>query len=189
MSSRRRAVVEFPIECSLFINEKALYSITGMTQFYIKSASATMVKRSQVSNGCNRLSILFYDNWGTDVCASTIKIPDVWTPKLFLGLLLQERCLTKNVISLFWVKDQAYDDIFKMRLLYYHRDATELQELIKSSPNYSFVTGGFYLVIILIANPSSQNYSMILASLSTEDVLAIARQVLWTCRILDLCTN
>jgi hypothetical protein len=141
MSSRRRAVVEFPIKCSLFVNEKALYSITGMTKFYIKSAAATMVKRSQVSNGCNRLSVLFYDNRGTAVCASTIKIPDGWTPKLFLGLLLQERCLTKNVISLFRVKDKACDDIFKMRLLYYHRDATELQELIKSSPNYSFVTG------------------------------------------------
>ncbi len=143
MSSRRRAVVEFPIECSLFVNEKAIYSITGMTQFYIKSASATMVKRSQVSNGCNRLSILFYDSRGTAVCASTIKIPNGWTPKLFLGLLLQERCLTKNVISLFRVDDQACDDIFKMRLLYYHCDATELQELIKSLPNYSFVTGGF----------------------------------------------
>jgi hypothetical protein len=45
MSSRRRAVVEFLIGCSLFVNEKAIYSITGMTQFYIKSASATMVKR------------------------------------------------------------------------------------------------------------------------------------------------
>jgi hypothetical protein len=65
MSSRRRAVVEFPIECSLFVNEKAIYSITGMTQFYIESASATMVKRSQVSSGCNRLSILFYDSRGT----------------------------------------------------------------------------------------------------------------------------
>jgi hypothetical protein len=143
VSSRRRVVVEFPIECSLFVNEKAIYSITGMTQFYIKSASATMVKRSQVSNGCNRLSILFYDSRDTAVCASTIKIPNGWTPKLFLGLLLQEQCLTKNGISLFRVDDQACDDIFKMCLLYYHCDATELQELIKSSPNYSFVTGGF----------------------------------------------
>jgi hypothetical protein len=142
MSSRRRAVVKFPIECSLFVNEKAIYSITGMTQFYIKSASATMVQRSQVSNGCNRLSILFYDSRGTAVCASTIKIPNGWTPKL-LGLLLEERCLTKTVISLFRVEDQACDDIFKMCLLYYHCDAIELQELIKSSPDYSFVTGGF----------------------------------------------
>jgi hypothetical protein len=141
MSSRRRAVV---IECSLFVNEKSLYSITGMTKFYIKSTSATMVKRSQVSNCCNRLStILFYDNRGTAVCASAIKIPDGWTPKLFPDLLFQERCITKNVISLFRVEDQACDDIFKMRLLYYHRDATELQELIKSSPDYSFVAGGF----------------------------------------------
>jgi hypothetical protein len=133
MSSRRRAVVEFPIECSLFVNEKALYSITGMTKFYIKSASAMMVKRSQVSNGCNMLSILFYDYRGTAVRASTLNIPDGWTPKLFLGLLLQEGCLTKNVISLFQVEDQqACDDIFKMHLLYYHREVRELQELIKS---------------------------------------------------------
>ena len=84
-----------------------------------------MVMRSQVTNGCNRLSILFYDNRGTAVCASIIKIPDGWTPKLFLGLLLQERCLTKNVISIFQVQDHAScDDIFKMRLLYYHHDAT-----------------------------------------------------------------
>jgi hypothetical protein len=126
MSTRRtRAVVEFPIECSLFVNEKTLYSITDMTKFYIKSVSATMVVISQVTNGCNRLSILFYDNRGTAVCASIIKIPDGWTPKLFLGLLLQERCLTKNVISIFQVQDHAScDDIFKMRLLYYHHDAT-----------------------------------------------------------------
>jgi hypothetical protein len=143
MSSRRRAVVEFPIECSLFVNQKALYSITGINQYYIKSASATMGTIRQATNGCNRLSILFYDNSGTAVCASTIEIPDGWTPKLFLGLLLQEWCLT-NVISLFRVEDQAScDDIFKMRLVYYNRDATELQEMIKSSPNYSFVTGGF----------------------------------------------
>jgi hypothetical protein len=144
MSSRRRAVVEFPFEWSLFVNEKALYSITSMTKYYIKSASATMLGTRRLTNGFNRLSILFYDNRGTAVCASTIEIPDGWTPKLFLGLLLQERCSTKNVISIFRVPDQAScDDIFKMRFLYYNRDATELQELITSSPNYSFVTGGF----------------------------------------------
>ena len=146
MSSRRRAVVEFPMECFLFVNEKALYSITSMTKYHIKSASATMLgatRRTQ-ANGLHRLSILFYDNRGTAVCASTIEIPDGWTPRLFLGLLLQERCLTKNVISIFRVQDQAScDDVFKMRCLYYHHDTTELQELIKSSPNYSYVTGGF----------------------------------------------
>jgi hypothetical protein len=142
MSSRRRAVVEFPIECSLFVNQKVHYSITGMTKYYIKSASATMVKRSQVTNGSNRLSILFYDNRGTAVCASIIEIPNGWTPKLYLGLLLEEWCLS-NVISLFRVEDQACDDIFKMRLLYYNRNATQLMELVISSPNYSCVTGGF----------------------------------------------
>jgi hypothetical protein len=41
MSSRRRATIEFPIKCSLFVNQKALYSTTGMTKYYIKSTSAT----------------------------------------------------------------------------------------------------------------------------------------------------
>jgi hypothetical protein len=76
------------------------------------------------------------------VCASTIEIPIGWTPKLFLGLLLQEWCLS-NVISLFRDEDEACDDIPKMRLLYYNRNATQLKKLIQSSPNYSFVTGGF----------------------------------------------
>jgi hypothetical protein len=76
------------------------------------------------------------------VCVSTIEIPDGWTPKLFLGLLLQEWCVT-NAISLFRVEDQACDDIFRMRLLHYNRNATQLMELVISSPNYSFVTGGF----------------------------------------------
>ena len=142
MSSRRRAVVEFPFEWSLFVNEKALYSITSMTQYYIKSASATMLGTRRQANGFNRLSILFYNNRGTAVCASTIEIPDGWTPKLFLGLLLQEWCIT-NVISLFQVEDQACDDMFKMRMLYYNHNATQLMELVISSPNYSFVTGGF----------------------------------------------
>jgi hypothetical protein len=39
----RRAAVEFLIKCSVFVNKKALYSITGMTKYYIKSASATML--------------------------------------------------------------------------------------------------------------------------------------------------
>jgi hypothetical protein len=93
-----------------------------------------LVTRRQ-ANGFNTLSILFYDNRGTCVCASNIEIPD-------LGLLLQEWCIT-NVISLFRVEDQACDDIFKMRLLYYNPNATQLMELVISSPNYSFVTGGF----------------------------------------------
>ena len=102
-----------------------------------------MLGTRRQANGFNRISILFYDNSGRAVCASIIEIPDGWTPKLVLGLFLQEWCLT-NVISVFRVKDEAAcDDIFKMRLLYYNRDATELQELIKSSPNYSFVKGGF----------------------------------------------
>jgi hypothetical protein len=144
MSSRRRAVVEFPIECSLFINLKGLYSISDMTKYYIKSAAATMLAGTRrQATGLNRISILFYDKSGTAVCASTIEIPDGWTPKLFVGLLLQAWCVT-NVISLFRVEDQAScDDIFQVRMLYYHRDPTELHELILSSPNYSFITGGF----------------------------------------------
>jgi hypothetical protein len=142
MSSRRRAVVEFLIECSLFVNQKVHYSITGMTKYCIKSASTMMLGSRRQANGFNRLSILFYDNRGTAVCASTIEIPDGWTPKLFLGLLLQEWCVT-NVISLFRVEDQACDDIFKMLLLYYNRNATRLVELVISSHNYSFVTSGF----------------------------------------------
>jgi hypothetical protein len=112
-----------------------------MNRYYIKSASATMGTRSP-DDGPNRLSISFYNNSGTAVCVSTVEIPDDWTPKLFLGLLLQEWCIS-NVISLFRVEDKACDDIYKMRLLYYNRNATQLKKLIKSSPNYSFVTGGF----------------------------------------------
>jgi hypothetical protein len=48
-----------------------------------------------------------------------------------------------NVISLFQVEDSECDDIVKMRLLYYNRNATQLKKLIQSSPNYSHVTGGF----------------------------------------------
>jgi hypothetical protein len=100
-----------------------------------------MVTRRQ-DNGFNRISTIFYDNRGMAVCASTIEIPNGWTPKLFLGLLLQEWCLS-NVISLFRVEDEECDDIFKMRFLYYNRNAAQLQKLIQSSPNYSYVTGGF----------------------------------------------
>jgi hypothetical protein len=52
------------------------------------------------ANGCNRIvSTLIYDNSGTDVCASTIEIPDGWTPQLFLGLLLQEWCLSNDIFG------------------------------------------------------------------------------------------
>jgi hypothetical protein len=69
ISSRRRAAVKSPIECSLFVNEKALCSITGMTKYYIKSASATMLGTRRQANGVVRLYILVYDNRGTAVCA------------------------------------------------------------------------------------------------------------------------
>jgi hypothetical protein len=141
MSSRRRAVVEFPMECSLFVNKKAHLSLTGINRYCIKSASATMGTRRQ-ENGFNRISTIYYDSSGTAVCSSTIEIPIGWTPKLFLGLLLQEWCLS-NVISLFRVEDKACNDIFKMRLLYYNRNATQLKKLTQSLPNYSYVTGGF----------------------------------------------
>jgi hypothetical protein len=63
------------------------------------------------------------------MCASIIEIPDGWTPQLYLGLLLQEWCLS-NINSLFQVEDKACDDIFKMQLLYYNRNATQLKELV-----------------------------------------------------------
>jgi hypothetical protein len=91
--SSRRAFVKFRIKCSLFVNKKALYSITAMSKYYINSASATMLDTRRQANGFVRLSIIFYDKKGIVVCASTIKIPDGWTPKLFPGLLLQEWCL------------------------------------------------------------------------------------------------
>jgi hypothetical protein len=76
MSSRRRAVAKFPMECALSVNKKGHLSITGINQYYIRSASATMGMRRQASNGCNRLFIIFYNNSGTAMCASTIEIPD-----------------------------------------------------------------------------------------------------------------
>jgi hypothetical protein len=48
-----------------------------------------------------------------------------------------------NVISLFQVDDEPCDDIVRMRLLYYNPDVIGLKELIISSLNYSFITGGF----------------------------------------------
>jgi hypothetical protein len=59
---------------------------------YIKSASATMLGTRRQANGFNQLLIIFYDNSGTSVRAYTIEILDGWTPKLSLGLLLQEWC-------------------------------------------------------------------------------------------------
>jgi hypothetical protein len=100
MPARRRAAVKFPMECSLFVNQRVHYRITHMTKYYIKSASTTMLGTRRQANGSNRLSILFYGNRGMAACASTIEIPDGWIPKLFLGLLLHEWCVT-NVSSLY----------------------------------------------------------------------------------------
>jgi hypothetical protein len=88
ISSRRRALAEFLIECSLFVYEKALYRITAMSKLYIKSASATMLGTRRQANGFITLCIIFYNNRGTTVCASTIEIPDGWTPKLVLGFAI-----------------------------------------------------------------------------------------------------
>jgi hypothetical protein len=106
-----------------------------------KPPLASIIRRQ--ANGCNRILTLFYDNSGRALLASSFEIPDGWTPQLFLGLLLQEWCLS-YVISLYQIKDEACDDIFKMRLLYYNHNAAQLKEFIQSSPSYSFVTGGLY---------------------------------------------
>jgi hypothetical protein len=120
--------------CALFVNKKAYLSITGINRYY-KNPRLQQWARDGWITGLTgyRLSST------TVVCTSTIEIPSGWTPKLFLGLLLQEWCLS-NVISLFRVEDKACDDVFKMRLLYYNQNAKQLKKLIKSSPNYSYVT-------------------------------------------------
>jgi hypothetical protein len=59
MSSRRRAVIKFPIKCSLFVNQEVLSSIIGMTKYYIKSASGTKLgTRREATNGFNRILII-----------------------------------------------------------------------------------------------------------------------------------
>jgi hypothetical protein len=60
------------------------------TKFGIKSASATTLVTMTQANGFHKLSILFYYNSGRAACASTIEFLDGWTPKLLVGLLLQE---------------------------------------------------------------------------------------------------
>jgi hypothetical protein len=45
MSSRRRAVVEFPIEYNIFVNQKSHLSITGFNQYCIRTASEMMGMR------------------------------------------------------------------------------------------------------------------------------------------------
>jgi hypothetical protein len=69
MSSRRRAVVKFPMERALFVNQKAHLSTTGINRYYIKSTSATMGMRRE-GNGSNTISTIFYNSTGTAVCAS-----------------------------------------------------------------------------------------------------------------------
>jgi hypothetical protein len=82
--------VTFPMECALFVNKKAHLSITaaGITQYYIKSASAAMGTRRQ-ANGCNKIQ--FY---------STTKVARLCVPLLlkFLmaGLLSYFLCYCKT---------------------------------------------------------------------------------------------
>jgi hypothetical protein len=60
----------------------------------------------------------------------------------FLDCYCMNLCVT-NAISLFRVEDQACDGIFNIKFLYYKHNATQLLEVVISSPNYSFVTVGF----------------------------------------------
>jgi hypothetical protein len=94
MSSRRRAVIKFLLECALFDNKKPIWASQAFC-YFIKSASATMGTRRE-DNGLNKILTIFYDNSDTAVHASTIEIADGWTHQLFLGLLLQEGCLSSS---------------------------------------------------------------------------------------------
>jgi hypothetical protein len=49
MSSIRRALVGFPMESALFVNQKTHLGIIGINQYCIKSAPATMGMRRRVT--------------------------------------------------------------------------------------------------------------------------------------------
>jgi hypothetical protein len=89
MSSRRRAVVKFPMEYALFVNKKAHMSMTGINQYYIKSAYTIMDTRRQASNGCIRLSIIFYDPIVAQLCVSLLS---KFLMTGFLGNILDYYC-------------------------------------------------------------------------------------------------
>jgi hypothetical protein len=73
-----------------------------MTKYYIKQHLQQCWAREDRLVLMALLGYLFYSTTiEARLCASTIEIPDGWTPKLFMGLLLQERFLTKNVLSIF----------------------------------------------------------------------------------------
>jgi hypothetical protein len=73
MSSRRRAAVAFLVECSPFVNQRALYSITSMSKFYIESSPTILLGTRRQANGFVTVSILFYNNRGKAVLASISK--------------------------------------------------------------------------------------------------------------------
>jgi hypothetical protein len=141
MSSRQRAVLHLPSQRTLFVNRigVSVDDDVSSDRYSIKSASAAMKKGKKDGNTA---STVFYNKHGVAVHQSTIKVPDGWTPRLFLGVLVQE-WNKSNVVSIFQVNDGRLDDIIQIRHTYFGRTTTQLKKRTTCSPSYSCVIGGF----------------------------------------------
>ena len=135
MSSRQRAVLDLPSPLTLFVNRIGI----SCDRYYIKSACASM---KEEIHGINAASTVFYDKDGVAVQQSTIQVPDGWTPRLLLGVLLLEWS-TSKIISIFQADGGRLDDIAQIRRAYFSSTTTQLNKTIIRSPSYSFIMGGF----------------------------------------------
>jgi hypothetical protein len=137
MSTRQRAVLDLPSPLTLFVN------IIGIScdRYSIKSVSCALMKEKV--NGINAAStVLFFDKYGVAVQQSTIEVPDGWTPRLLLGVLLLEWSSASKIISIFQAKGKL-DDIPQIRRAYFSSTTTQLNKTTIRLPSYSFIIGGF----------------------------------------------
>ena len=87
------------------------------------------------------MDIVFYEKDGIDMYHSTIGVPEGWTPRLLLGVLLLEWS-TSHTISIL-VSEGKLDDIEEVRRAYFGCATIRLNKMTTRSPSYSFMMGGF----------------------------------------------
>ena len=144
VSSRARAVLEFPWRTTLFLNTNNGLATVAIEQYQVRAASAAFFSgTSQQDTHMRTLLVVFYNKHDDVVVSSKIRTPSSWTPQLFLHLLFDESIKTTNSISLFRIDERPHDEIFQLSWKYFNSSVSTLNSNIESSLGYSYISGGF----------------------------------------------
>jgi hypothetical protein len=144
ISSRHRAVGEFPADAVLFVNAiKRDESTRVQRVLYINRIRFRSVSAVDVG-GTSDLQVKFWNENTESVFTTTIEVPRSWTPRLYVTLLCRS-ALSKpqEYLALMLDMDKGRaSDIGQVGLNWYSTDIEQLKNIAYISTAYGIVIGG-----------------------------------------------